>query len=352
METELLRNEVIMALVLHKTFSRLWTLESGVIMVVTDLHGDWDAYCRYRDRFVALHTEGLADALVFTGDLIHARPSLPETSSDASLDIVLDVLRLQNALGDAVIYLCGNHELPHIYSFGLSQGRTEFTPAFEKALSQSGRRTEVTKLFLSLPFYLRSAAGVSITHAGAANDMENADDAINLFSWDHQKQLDEADANLMHEDIIELQGAYAQMSRAESYETLARHYLAVSGVDDPRYNDLLRGSIAIVGSAFQRVSDALFTRCERAYGEECYSQFLQDLLRQLSRDYVEQCVLVAGHMTIPGGHKIVVDQHFRLASAHHATPREAGEYLLFDAARPVKKAEELLNGLHSVYEAN
>ena len=39
-----------MPLQLTKTYPRLWSLEAGVAMVVTDLHGDWDRYVGYRDH--------------------------------------------------------------------------------------------------------------------------------------------------------------------------------------------------------------------------------------------------------------------------------------------------------------
>jgi hypothetical protein len=46
---------------------------------------------------------------------------------------------------------------------------------------------------------------------------------------------------------------------------------------------------------------------------------------------------------------LITESHLRLASAHHATPREAGQYLLFDTAQPVDRVEGLLPGLGSVY---
>jgi hypothetical protein len=55
---------------LTRPYSRLWSLDAGVVMVTTDLHGDWDAYRRYRDRFVNLQAEGLADCLIFTDKLL------------------------------------------------------------------------------------------------------------------------------------------------------------------------------------------------------------------------------------------------------------------------------------------
>lgn len=327
-----------------RTYPRLWSIDCGRVMVVTDLHGDWDAYQRYRDRFLQLRHRNEADCLIICGDLIHADPA----NNDKSLEMVIDVMRLQQELGDAIIYLCGNHELPHIYGFGLSRGSIEYTPPFERALSDSGHRRAVTELLHSLPLFARTRAGISMTHAGAADVMHDAEAALELFNWNHQQQLLDAELRLEGEDVEGLQEAYAKMSRAPSYEALARHYLAVEGPDDPRYRDLLRGSIAIAGSAFSRLYDTLFSRCEHGYGER-YSRLLGQLLRNLSAGYIRQNFLVAGHMGVRGGHEIVAGRHLRLASASHATPRESGLYLLFDAAEPVATAQELERCLHSVF---
>ena len=100
-----------MPFVLAKEHPRLWSLNSGVAMVITDLHGDWKTYQCLRDRFTDLHAKGKADCLIFTGDIIH---SDSEKFPDQSVEIVLDILNLQSNFGEAIIYLCGNHELPHI----------------------------------------------------------------------------------------------------------------------------------------------------------------------------------------------------------------------------------------------
>lgn len=332
---------------LTKTFSRLWSVDAGQIMVVTDLHGDWDAYRRYRDRFVELQATGRADVLIFTGDLIHREsPSEP----DKSVEIVLDVLALQASYGQAVIYLCGNHEMPHIYGIGLTKGSQEYTPVFEAALSQSQCRAEVLALFDSLPFYIRTRAGVLLTHAGAAAPLANPKQALQLFNWDHQKLFAWADQTMAVEDVATLRNGYANLNHV-SYDAMARHYLAVSGPTDPRYNDLLRGFLATSDPSFnQLLWPALFTRCEHEYGQTDYAIFLNALLQEASRDYFPQQMLVAGHITIRGGHHIVVRRHLRLASAHHATPREAGHYLLFDAAQPIKDVSALLSRLGTVYK--
>jgi hypothetical protein len=329
---------------LTKTFPRLWSIEAGMALVVTDLHGEWEVYQRYRDRFVDLQAKGQADYLIFAGDLIHADSPAP----DGSLPIILDVLKLRAVYGEAILYLCGNHELPHVYGFGLSRGKQEYTPAFEAALSGSGHRSEVSNLLQELPLFLRTAAGVSITHAGAAEVMAEASNATKIFAWDHQQRLSEAEAFLAAQDVAGLRRAYARLSRAESYDQLAKHWLAVTGPDDPRYDDLLRGSIVTATPDFQLLYSTLFTRCEQEYGLDEYAAILQLALQHLSTDYAPQQVLVAGHLAVKNGFQIITEKHLRLASGSHARLRAAGRYLLFDTARPVEKAASLLVNLHSV----
>jgi predicted phosphodiesterase len=331
---------------LIKSFPRLWSLEAGRIMVITDLHGDWELYQRYRDRFVELQAKGQADYLVFTGDLIH--PEKVDTP-DRSLDMVLDVLALQTTYGEAVIYLLGNHELPHLYSISLSKGNRDYTPAFEAALAQSQHRARVITLFDSLPFYVRTQAGVTITHAGAAHPLTVSKNAQAIFNWSHQQLLTRAEATLASDDLDSWRHGYAKLNRMP-YETLARYFLAVSGPDDPRYNDLLRGFFASSDSAFQDLLwPALFTRCEQEYGPADYAIFLEALLQEVSVGFYRQQVLVAGHMTLHGGYRLVAGRHLRIASGHHATPRESACYLLFDAAQPIRKGDDLLPGLGRIY---
>lgn len=336
-----------MTLTLTKPFPRLWSLEAGVAMVVTDLHGDWDAYQRYRDRFFDLQAQGRADCLIFTGDLIHSEGPADQ---DKSLEIVFDVMDLRASHGESILYLCGNHELPHIYSISLAKGRKVYTPTFEAAMHHSQRRAEIIDLFVSLPFYIRTRAGVTLAHAGAAAPIVHSENARQLFNWSHQRLIDWANQIMEQEDVEALRRSYGRVYGG-AYEALAKYHLAVSGPDDPRYDDLLRGYLASSQPMFDDLLwPALFTRCEQQYGMSDYAIFLDALLKELSVDFFPQRLLVAGHITIPRGHFVVAQRHLRLASAHHATPREAGEYLLFDTSQPVQKMGDLLGGLGSVYK--
>jgi hypothetical protein len=322
---------------------RVVSLEAGMAMVVTDLHGDWDAYRHYRDHFLALQASGQADYLIFTGDLIHS-DSPPQ--EDRSLEILLDVLALRAALGRRLIYLLGNHELPHLYGITLQKGKHLYTPAFEAALGE--HRATILSLFDSLPFYIRTRAGVSISHAGAAAEMSVPGAAARVFSYSHRRVLDEATAALPVEQHPSLRAGFGKLCD-EDYDAMARNYLAVSGPDDPRYDDLLIGLLASTHPDLELLWAALFTRNEQPVGEHNYAIFLDALLRDLSAGFHWQELLVAGHMPCRGGYALVGGRQLRLASGVHAHPRQAGRYLLFDVGKPVWQAEALLPGLASVF---
>jgi hypothetical protein len=334
-----------MPFALAKEHPRLWSLNSGVAMVVTDLHGDWKAYQYFRDCFIDLHSKGKADCLIFVGDLIHSESAI---FPDQSVDIVLDVLNLQSKFGEAVIYLCGNHELPHIYNYGLSKEKTEYTPAFEKQMAQRNARTEIIDLFYNLPFYIRTASGVCISHAGATQLISIFQSAIKLFDWDHQTIISQARTKLSEGDKDGLRRAYAKLSQAESYNDLALKYLSVSEVNNPRYDDLLLGFFSTSDNDFDLLYSALSTACEQEFDLETYSTALTKLLEFISSEYSTQTILVSGHMAVQNGYQAVTNKQLRIASGVHAKPSETARYLLFDTAQPIGGIENLIAGLISV----
>ena len=323
---------------------RVVSLDAGVAMVVTDLHGDWDAYRRYRDRFLDLQARGQADHFIFCGDLIH---SDGPAQNDRSLDIVLDVLALRESLGERLIYLLGNHELPHLYGISLARGKHVYTPRFEAAMG--AHRAAIMSLFEGLPFYVRTRGGVSVCHAGAAAELVAPGAAARVFRISHRRIRETAAARLPLDQRPDLRAGYAKLS-GESYERMARYYLAVSGPDDPRYDDLLIGFLASSYPDFELLWAALFTRNEQQYGKQDYAIFLDALLRDLSEGYQQQEVLVTGHVPCQGGYMLVAGRQLRLASGAHAHPYQAAGYLLFDAARPVRRADELSRKVGSVFK--
>ena len=335
-----------MPLNLAKEQSRLWSLNSGVAMVVTDLHGDWEIYKRYRDHFMDLNSQGIVDCIIFTGDLIHSESN---NYPDQSLEIVLDILELRSKFGNSVIYLCGNHELPHIYGYALAKGKIEYTPFFEQQMSRSNVRRDIINLFISLPFYIRTAAGVSITHAGAAPIISSLKLAKQLFNWNHENILSKVRLLLSKSNKEEIRSAYAKLSQAKSYEELAIQYLSVTGMDDPRFDDLLIGFFATSVDGFDLLYSALTTKCELEFGLETYDDMLVTLLQYLSSEYINQFFLVSGHITVQNGYEIVTKNQLRIASGVHSKPLNMGRYLLFDTAQPIETMDKLLEKIHSIY---
>ncbi len=326
---------------------RFLNLTEGAAMLVADLHGDRDAFHRYVHRFYKLYQSGEAQRLIFLGDLIHGYGS---EQTDGSLNMILNVIKLQQELGpDTVIMLLGNHEMPHIYSVSLAKGEIEFTPRFERVLGD--HRDSVLAFLRSLPFYVRTAAGVMLTHAGPAPGVCEHVDLLRHF--DHGAILQDADHALsMTDDLTPLYQQYSLLYGAP-YEEEADYYLAVRGPGDPRYTHLLRAfMISRQSTPFRILWDALFATDEIGLTEWAYLQGCQQFLAAFSVDApAEQRVLVSGHMITPlGGHMLVNRCHFRLSSATHARPREAGCYLLLDCATPARAANDLLGCLGSVFD--
>lgn len=323
---------------------RVVDLDQGSAFVVTDLHGAWEPYSRYRDHFLSLHEQGLADRLILLGDVIHGYGAEEE---DYSLAVLWDIMQLQSELGQqTVIMVLGNHELPHIYGVSLSKGNIEFTPRFEHGLGDY--RPYVIDFLMSLPFCVRTLGGAMLTHAGAAASVATPQVARWLLTFSHQKLLDEGDKLLSREDVVDLIGSTLHIDLAE-YDRLTRHYLAVSGPDDPRYYDLLRGFVIGNLNEWQNLWDFFFNQCEVGSSGSLYRKVLERFLQVYSTPEMQERVLVTGHMTARDGYTVVADRQLRLASWTHAVPKESGCYLLFDVAEPVETAADLLPHVHPIY---
>jgi hypothetical protein len=313
-------------------------------MIVTDLHGDRGSYQAYRDRFDEHRARGEADMLMFCGDLIHSNG--PE-HRDGSLDIVLDVLDLMDQEPDSVFWLLGNHEMPHIYSVSLVRGTQDYTPRFEASMGPN--RERILAAFRRLPFYMRTQAGWSVAHAGAAQVFENDTQAAALFNLSHDDMLAAVRSGYDAESLALFQEVYERQGSVPYHEA-AKYWLAVEGPQDPRYDDLAYGIIVSSREErFELLWDALMNKNELQYGEARYGEFTDRLLNYLSNGFSEQRALISGHITCANGHEIVVQRQLRVASGIHARPAESARYLLLDAAQPIQSVQDLLAGVRSIF---
>lgn len=320
--------------------SRAIDLVEGRAYVITDLHGAWEPYVRYRDQFISLHSQGQTDYFVILGDMIHS-PGPAE--ADASLHIVWDIMQLRNELGQStIIPVLGNHELPHIYGVTVSKGDEAFTARFEHMLGEF--RQPVVDFFESLPFCVRTGAGVMLTHAGASSLTADTEAAMSLLSFSHSGMRAEADRLIDSEDVLHLISTSLQMS-IEQYDVLAEEYLAVYSREDARYMDLLRGIIVSnLEPEWGYLWSFFFTQCERESPSlQAYGRVLRRFLQAFSAHGAEQRVLVTGHIPVKQGLELVCEQQLRLASWSHAQPMSDGKYLLFDVEQPIATANDLLS---------
>ncbi|HOU14559.1 MAG TPA: metallophosphoesterase [Anaerolineae bacterium] len=325
-------------------WNRVVSLDDGVVMVVTDLHGDWSLYERYRDIFLALRERGLVDTLVLAGDFIHSEGP-PEM--DKSLDIVLDLMALRETLGPRLIVLLGNHEMAHLYAVVLSKGDFTYTPRFEAVLG--GRRDAVLTFFDGLPFFVRTRAGVTVCHTGAFPQARDRDAMARLCAFSHRDvwARGAARAPLRYREPLRLR--LGELSDAP-YEDLVRDYFAITDPHDPHYDDYLISQYAMAEPAFDLLWAAFCESNELQYGETAYAGHVVALLRGLSEGYALQSVLVTGHIGCRNGYRVVGGgRQLRLASGIHAYPYESARYLLFDAGKPVENARALLPGIGSVF---
>lgn len=335
---------------------RVVDFNEGTAMIVTDLHGEAEPYYHLRDTFFALRAQGEADRLIICGDLIHGYG--PE-ETDASLEMLLDVMRLQDEFGpDCITMLLGNHEMPHIYGVTLAKGEIEFTPRFEAALVRLDRqpdvpyrRHDVIEFLKRLPFYARTKAGLLLTHAGATARVQTAETALQVLDFDHDLLLQAVHEKLRSFDVQRLRMIYSLYTGA-LYDEQVRRFLAVEDESDPRYNDLLNAMALDKNADYDFLWEVLFSPNELNQGREAYEALVPVFLSAISEHSpYEQRVLLAGHISARDGYEMIGSQQLRMASYAHARPRENGRYLLLDCATPIQTAEDLLPALHWVQRA-
>jgi hypothetical protein len=141
------------------------------------------------------------------------------------------------------------------------------------------------------------------------------------------------------------------LKQDRQYVAQAKNYLAVESVNDPRFPLLLRGQIlSQTSEEFSFLWDVLFATNEMGWNIGGYNVIAQAFLKAISEHSpYPQRFIVAGHISVRGGHQVVGDWHLRVASYAHATPQREGQYLLLDCAKPVEKVTDLVACLRPTF---
>ena len=148
-------------------FDRLIELpDKGRLIIVTDIHGDWDDWYFYTRKIWNKDDEDCH--ILFTGDFIHNL----NYGYDMSLDILDEIDRFYNLSNFHV--LLGNHELMQIKKEDVYKNEVNQTQDFVRHIEDRSEWTEeafMTEIMYqetmkAYPWFARTKNGIFIMHAG------------------------------------------------------------------------------------------------------------------------------------------------------------------------------------------
>lgn len=152
----------------------------GRLLVVTDLHGDLQDYEKYLKLWDCNDPNF---HLVFVGDFIH---SIYE--DDGSIEIIEDVIEKNNKYPN-FHPLLGNHEWSHIVGSPVFKGYNNQTQDFEDLIVQKKGTlepflSEYIEFFESMPYFVKTANGLFISHAGPSKYIHTLNAFNRIFEND------------------------------------------------------------------------------------------------------------------------------------------------------------------------
>ncbi len=286
-------------------------VDSGNLMIVSDLHGNGDDFRQVLRVYEKLKKEKKADYLIFLGDLIHAYPG---KRKDESLEMIQKLIELgANQEGSDVICLLGNHEFVHIYHIPLTRGHLEFTSWFENRIRKG--REEIIRFLMKMPLFLRTKGGVLINHSGGSNRY-GIEEKFG-FNWIKEHQ---------HNELFN------------------DHLKNIS-----KYNPQ-------IGSDFMKTAegdflwDLLMNGNERQYGD-AYFKYNNDLLKLMSEDRINEPMnaLVSGHVGVAYGAEILGENHVRICTSAGCLGDLEKKFLLINASQKYSGGSELIEHCRDLY---
>ena len=164
----------------------------GRLLVVADLHGRYDYYSEFLELWGSKN-----DYIVFLGDLIHS-----VSSNDGSIELLDDVIEKSQKYSN-FIPLLGNHELTHILDKDVFKGGINQKIGFELLISKKKNYLEpylsnYVKFFKSMPFFVTTANGLFLSHAGPSENYEDifkidnySNKVLNDFLWNRYGDYNE-----------------------------------------------------------------------------------------------------------------------------------------------------------------
>lgn len=279
------------------TDKKVIDVDSGMWMVVADLHGNLEDYQRAKETFVRNKEKGNLEGIIFAGDIIHSY-----SENEHSKEILDDMMALKEKYG-SVIPLLGNHELSSIYNYILTakteEGDTTFGSDFEHQIK--GEKEKYTDFLKSFAIAVRTKGGLIINHAGPTSAIDYFEEDIyknhleqviaidhdailkeNKESWD---DLDEEEKENFKEKIVPsvLKVPYDK----------ALELLAISPEDKGRYEDLILGYYFVSRNVDGTWLNSILTHTDLSR--------LDDFFKIMSDENYKPEILLHGHIHPPAG---------------------------------------------------
>lgn len=144
--------------------------DHGRLLVVTDLHGNFDDYSYYLN----LWDETDPDFhIVFCGDLIHGL----DEDTDGSVEILDDAIAKSGQYSNFHTLL-GNHEWAHITNREIYKNQKPLLLGFKNTISYrkgfvEPHLTNYIKFFKTMPYFVRTSNGLFISHSGPSDKVRS-----------------------------------------------------------------------------------------------------------------------------------------------------------------------------------
>lgn len=296
-------------------------INQGKLMVVSDIHGNWNDYQQAIQNFEELKARGEADFLIFEGDLIHGYPGYV----DDSRRIIDDLIERGANQNSDIVTLLGNHDMIHIYHIMLQKGSLHFTIPFEQAIQDN--RGIYMDFLKSMPFAVRTAGGVMLIHSGASAIIGTGQEINYGISFDYFKLWP-------HDQILNEVANIAFQSQVPFHTSTFNPYI---------------GKIFGQKKRGQFLWEVLMNKNEYQYGE-AYFGFISRFLEFMGTGHsVPLNVLVSGHIEVSDGVQVVCDEQLRISSGYGSRTDSHKKYLLIDASKTYTNAYELASECRNLY---
>jgi hypothetical protein len=225
----------------------------GVLLVATDLQGNWEDYCALKELYAAEKAQGNRPVLLFCGDMVHGPSAELSTEEawpdflgtryeDRSAEIILDFMEFSTK--ECVVGLLGNHEHAHVGGPVVSKFHPDEAAVLNTRLGDS--LSEVCDFISAMPLIAVAPCGVSFCHGAPRRTERNLEDFDTLT----YSGFDEASILSIHEHTT--LGALLWSRHATPEQ--AREFLQATSVGDEPAGVVVYGH-DVVRDGYDKVGD-------------------------------------------------------------------------------------------------